>query len=48
MIDKSLNKMNKNSLLFISESPILMDKSTRLFILSKCKEMNIQIITASH
>ncbi len=46
-IGQSINKMNDNGLLLIYETPELMDKSSRLFVLSKCKDKNIKIISSS-
>ena len=46
-IGKSIKKVEKSGTLVVVPSPILSDKSSKLFILSKCKEKNIAVISES-
>ena len=46
-IGKSLKKLEEGSILFILNSDIIQRKSTKLYILSKCKENKIALITSS-
>ena len=46
-IGKSVNKVEKSGTLVVVPSPVLADKSSKLFILSKCKEKDIAVISES-
>ncbi len=46
-IGNNLKLVPENSVLIIYDSPVLMDKSSRVYILSRCKEKNISVVTAS-
>ncbi|MCB0281020.1 MAG: hypothetical protein H6627_11680 [Calditrichae bacterium] len=46
-IGESLKKIDDNTALVVYETPILQEKSSKMFIISKCKEKNIPVITPS-
>ena len=46
-IGKTVKKVEKSSTLVVIPSPILTDKSSKLFILSKCKEKDIAVVSES-
>ncbi len=46
-IGENLKNISNSSVLIVYDTPTLMKKSSRMFILSKCKEHNIAIITSS-
>ena len=46
-VGKSIRELQENSLLVIFSSDVLMTKSSKLYILSKCKEKQISIVTSS-
>jgi ABC-type uncharacterized transport system substrate-binding protein len=46
-IGSALNSMEQNSALVIFESDLLLSNTTKLYILSKCKEKQVAIITSS-
>ncbi len=46
-IGQSIQSLSGLDLLLVYDSPLLMKKTSRMFILSKCKAKNIPIITAS-
>ena len=47
-IGRRLKEMKDNSVLVIFSSDVLMDKKSKLYILSKCKSKKISLITSSH
>ena len=46
-IGESLKSLNENTALVVYDTPLLADKSSKMFIISKCKEKNIPIISPS-
>lgn len=46
-IGESLKKIDDSSALVVYETEILQEKSSKMFIISKCKEKNIPVITPS-
>ncbi len=46
-IGENLKAIADNSVLVVYDTPTLMKKSSRMFILSKCKEHNIAVVTSS-
>jgi len=46
-IGENLKSLSDNSVLLIFDTPMLMQKSSRMFIMSKCKERNIAVISSS-
>lgn len=46
-IGKNLKKLEENSFLVLFDSDIIKQKSSKLYILSKCKEKNIFLVTSS-
>jgi len=46
-IGKSVNKVEKSGTLVVVPSPVLSDKSSKLFILSKCKEKDVVVVSES-
>lgn len=46
-IGESLKKIEDNSVLVVYETPVLDDKSSKMFILSKCKESGIPVVSSS-
>lgn len=46
-IGSNIKLLGNNTVLLVYDSPVLMEKSSRLFILSKSKEMQVPVITSS-
>lgn len=46
-IGESIKSIDENTALVVYETPVLEDKSSKMFIISKCKEKNIPIVTPS-
>jgi len=46
-IGENMKSINGIDILLVYENPLLMEKSSRMFILSKCKDKKIPLITAS-
>lgn len=46
-IGKSVKKLDKSSTLVVLPSDVTNDKSSKMFILSKCKEKDISVVTES-
>jgi len=46
-IGENLKKVSDDEVLIVYDSPVLMEKSSRLYILKKCKERNIPVITSN-
>lgn len=46
-IGKSIKKIEKSSILIVIPSAVLNKKSSKLFILSRCKEKDIMVVTES-
>lgn len=46
-IGRSLKKLDDNCSLIVYETPVLEEKSSKMFIISKCKEKGVPIISAS-
>jgi ABC-type uncharacterized transport system substrate-binding protein len=46
-IGESLKMIDENTALVVYETPVLQEKSSKMFIISKCKEKNIPIVTPS-
>ncbi len=46
-IGSNIKMIPDNSVLVVYDAPVLMEKSSRVYILSRCKEKNITVVTAS-
>ncbi len=46
-IGKNMQKLSGIDILLVYNTPLMMKKASRMFILSKCKDKNIPIITSS-